>query len=87
MRRAWNHALSQARLRRRRRRGVLFFGVFVFGPWPARSQCRILQGILGGNATVQIEKSADDSRENADGSAETGALRRRLSGSAVDIPQ
>ena len=41
MRRAWNHALSQARLRRRRRWGVLFFGVFVFGPWPARSQCRI----------------------------------------------
>jgi hypothetical protein len=30
MRRAWNHALSQARARRRRRRGVLFFGVFVF---------------------------------------------------------
>ena len=26
MRRAWNHALSQARARRRRRWGVLFFG-------------------------------------------------------------
>ncbi len=41
MRRAWNHALSQARARRRRRWASVFFGVFVFGPWPARSQCRI----------------------------------------------
>ncbi len=39
MRRAWNHALSQARARRHSRWGVLFLG--VFGPWPARSQCRI----------------------------------------------
>jgi hypothetical protein len=35
-RRAWNHALSQARLRRRRRRrwASPFFGVFFFGPTP-----------------------------------------------------
>ena len=51
MRRAWNHALSQARARRRSRWGVLFLGVFVFGPWPARSQkmpycsCRITKGL------------------------------------------
>jgi hypothetical protein len=40
MRRAWNDALSQARARRRRRWGVLFFWRLRLWTWPSRSQCR-----------------------------------------------